>query len=293
MKKWFFTISICLFSLSEGISQLVPERLLVTREDRANPNFSVGKIEIDVPLTDALTNYFQVVDTLESNNEQDLIRVEVMGISFGLYVQKDSIRRHSAWGRDVLHLESRVSPYMLWEYDITGMSPDSVEWLTRELRNKPYDLPVLRGSVQNCFSYALECVFRLHGIDPEPFFFQRSSLTVFEDMDMMLDRFFILTDSLDVSGKKELRKLKESETLAREVELIVFRNPAGDPMHAFVNWGGKAWTKNGMAPYTSVTPYDVVYTYHYAGKPSGEFFRTGSVEKIEFYRFLPERLRHP
>jgi hypothetical protein len=153
----------------------------------------------------------------------------------------------------------------------------------------PYDTLVLRQAFQTCISYAIESIFRSHGIETEPFFFRRSVLAESDDLENILEKLFVNVETLDnVRGKT----LKHSKYLQEDQVFILFRNIQGKPIHAFCNLKGRSWTKDGMCAYASYpTPFPVIDSYNsikrMGSDPSEthkEFTTLSSVQSIEIYR---------
>jgi len=280
-----FLLFLCFSLVIQSAScQLLQEQLIWGTRDE-NRHKKIERIPREIlPITDSLSRYFYLADTLGTlRGEVDTVLVKGNNIHFYLKMFKDSVR-FNLEGRDILGIESRISPFHFWRYDVTGLAADSIFVISHELRNKPYDYSELRDAVfQNCISYALEGVFICHGIDSTPFFTPRSVPATFDDLEILLEHFFEMTDTLDVSTPRAFRALKQSETLAKERVFILFRDESNAPIHAFFNLNGKAWTKNGIRPYLSMRPIDVVETYYHPDK-------SGGVRRIEIYRLLPEKI---
>lgn len=270
-------------------SQLIPEQIILPKEETQNRGFAVGKIEITSSERKSLQDYFQIADTIDANDKEfDLVEVEGVGIRFRLKILRDSVVYQSG-DKQMLLVESRIPPYQFWRYDITSLNDSGLMAVSQELREKPYSNRVLQRAYQNCFSYALEGIFRSYGIDPEPFFFRRSNIAGYDHWDVILKTLFVKTETLDNVKSKTL---KNSKNLNADQVLLLFRNYRGEPIHACFNLYGRTWTKNGMFPYTSYpTPDAVIDSYNSQNKiksnyseSSIEFMKLSSVSTIEIYQ---------
>jgi hypothetical protein len=254
----------------------------------------IGKVAISNPLTKSLKDYFQITDTIDFvQNGSDLVEVEGFNFQFNMKIQRDSIVYKSG-SRQILLLESRISPYQSWRYDITNLSCIELATVIQELREKPYHKPVLgTSSNQSCISYALEGIFRSHGINPEPFFFRRSSIANHNDVEAILKNLFVKVETLDNIKRNTLRK---SNSLHEEQVFILFRNIQGEPMHACINLDGRIWTKNGYMPYMSHSSLQpVIETYNGKkhiksnySKDTNKSFKLSTVSEIEIYKLNNE-----
>lgn len=259
MTKRIITI-ICFCSFfNSGKSQIIPEYIILTQKNPDN-DFTVGKVNLSTPIVKSLKDYFQIIDTIDfADNTTHIVKVEGCKFQFNLNIHRDSAVSESG-EKQILKLESRIAPFHLWEYNITGIGNTDLVLLSQELRNKPYDNLVLRTAYQTCISYALEGIFRSYGIDPEPFFFRRSAVAEFNDLEIILKSLFIKVETLENVKK---RTLKKSKKLREEQLFILFRNSKGEPIHACFNLYGRTWTKNGMESYTSQpSPYCVIEKYN-------------------------------
>lgn len=266
----------------------MPE-LLFKRKLKSENGFVMGKIDITTPMDKSLASYFQIKDTLDStHNDWNLVRVEGLGFQFTLRIHRDSVVVETG-GRKLLIQESRIPPYPLWTYDITSLNADERARISGELREMPYDTLVLRQAFQTCISYAIESIFRSHGIETEPFFFRRSVQAEADDLEKILQNLFVKVETLDNVRKSTL---KRSKYLYADQVFILFRNIQGKPIHAFCNLKGRSWTKNGMSPYASFpTPLPVIDSYNSkkeigsnTSETGKEFFTLSSVQSIEIYR---------
>lgn len=289
-RKIFCIICFLFFFSYAGKGQLLTEQILLPKQEKQNEEIVVGKIEISDSLNKSLNEYFQISDTIDtSDNETDLVEIEGFDFKFKLKIERDSFIYKSG-NKQILHMESRIPPYQSWRYDITNLHDNSLNSVSQELREKPYDISVLRQAPQTCISYALEGIFRSYGINPEPFFFRRSVVASFEDVEVILKQLFIKNETLD---NVKTRTLKKSENLCAEQVLILFRNCLGEPIHACFNLHGRTWTKNGgIMPYTShSSPYSVIAIYNSQdwtnssySESTNEFLKLSSVNSIEIYR---------
>ncbi|WP_133249981.1 hypothetical protein [Marinifilum breve] len=261
--------------------QLISERLLISQKDRQNKEYVVGKIANTTPLNKSLTDYFQIVDTLDFiQNSEDIVEVRGCDFHFKVTISRDSMV-YSYGDKKLLQLESHISPYQLWEYDITNLNSVELDSVSKELREKPYHKPVLSTSFnQSCISYALEGIFRSHGINPEPFFFRRSNPKDHSDLEIILKNLFVKVETIHNINRNTL---KGSKHLKEEQVFLLFKNAQAEPMHACFNLYGKTWTKNGLKPYTShPSPQFVIDTYTYSGDK-----KKHSVCEIEIYKLKP------
>lgn len=260
----FIAVWIVVASAATAAGQLLSDPKMtmpLPLEERNRKEIVTGKIEITTPVTRSLTDFLAITDTLKSDiANTDILQVEGLGISFRVQVERDSVFYRE---RNVLQLESRIAPFQTFEYDVTGLSADSVASVAHALRRMPSEGGRLYNSDQNCISYALESVFLFHGIDPRPFFANRSRPDSFRDLDAILDRFFV---------REETLRSADSHT----AQLIIIRNTAGEPVHAFFSMQGRYWSKNGLFPYTSYTAPQLVID-RYAGGGRIEVFRLDSL----------------
>lgn len=283
-------IFIICFLLAHAVyGQLVPEWMLVDPSDKQIEGFALGKIDITTPSYKSLKDYFQLTDTLELfDNQQDVVRVEGFDFHFNVRLQRDSAVVNVG-DKHWLVQESRIPPFPIWRYDYIDMNHKELDSLSQKLKEMPYDTTVLRQGFQTCISYALEGVFRSHGIDPEPFFYRRSNVASHEDIDLILENLFVKVETL---GNVRKRTIKRSEYLHEDQVFILFRNTLGEPMHACFNLCGRTWTKNGMSPFTShLTPYPVIDNYdskkkirYNSSELHKEFMTIRSVVGIEIYQ---------
>lgn len=275
LKNGLYLISF-IFIISQSVDcQLIPERIPLSQLERNNNQFIVGKIPITTPLEKSLKDYFQIVDTIDFvQEESDLVEVEGYNFQFDVRIKRDSLVYNSG-GKQHLVLESHIPPYQLWRYDITYLNSIELAAVAQELRSKPYHKPVLStSSGQNCISYALEGIFRSHGINPEPFFFRRSYIAEHNDTDLILKNLFVKVETLDNIKRSSLKK---SESLHEDQVFILFRSKQGEPMHACFNLNGRIWTKNGYMPYMSYsTLQPVIDTY--------SLHESYKVSRIEIYK---------
>lgn len=293
-RRMIFLICFLLVNAAQG--QLQPEWLLVKPSDKEQEGFALGKIDITTPAVKSLKDFFQVTDTLEFfDNHQDVLRVEGFDFEFTIRVHRDSTIVNSG-EKPRLMMESRIPPFPIWRYDLTDLNSDDLERVSRELKEMPYDTIVLRQGFQTCISYALEGIFRSHGIDPEPFFYRRSNVAKHEDIELILENLFVKVETL---GNIRKRTLRRSEYLLEDQVFILFRNTLGEPMHACFNLNDRTWTKNGMSPYTShLTPYPVIDNYnskkkirYNSSETFREFMEIRSVVGIEIYKLNVEMFR--
>jgi len=289
LKKAIYTFCFLSIIAQSAKCQLMPEMVLKPSKDEQNKEYAVGKVAITTPLSKSLNDYFQIVDTIDLiHNEQYLVKVEGLNFQFNLRIHRDSnVFNHER--KKILQIESRISPYQSWNYDITNLNIIELASVSQELREKSYDKPVLSTAFQSCISYALEGIFRSNGINPESFFFRRSGIAKYNDTEAILKHLFIKVETLDNVKNKTIRKSKK---LYEEQVLILFRNNSGNPIHACFNLNGRTWTKNGMMPYSSIpSPRHVIDSYNWKKKIKSNYsqtrkdnFRLRSVSSIEIYR---------
>lgn len=277
MKKIAYIFCSHLFIYQSVVGQLIPEIILLSKKDKQSKEIAVGKIDVSTPMRKSLNDYFQIIDSINLiSNESDLVNIKGCNFLFKLKIHRDSIT-FKYGNKQILSIESQIPPFQTWQYDITNLNNDDFASVSKELRKKPYDNPVLCNAFQNCISYALEGIFRSYGINPEPFFFRRSNLAEENDLEVILKNLFVRVETLDNIKKKTL---KNSKFLFEDQVLILFRNYKGEPIHACFNLYGRTWTKNGMEPYTSFTSPDFVIN-SYNSKDSD--FKLSSVFSLEIY----------
>lgn len=258
--------------------QLLPDPLSTMPlriEDRSIKDLVTNKIEITVPQTHSLTDWFTIVDTLDSDIKQtDIWQVEGLGLKFHVRAIRDSILDPD---QNILSIESHIFPFRRFQYDVTGLDTDSIASVARALRSMPSEEGKLYNSDQNCISYALENIFLFHGIDPQPFFSNSTMPHTFDDLKEILDNFFVLEEIINATYR---RAIKRSDILAANNRFIVIRNQAGEPVHAFFTMQDRYWSKNGLFPYTSyTTPLPVIGAYGVDGST------------VEVFRFDPSKLQ--
>ncbi len=289
MRKTAYLFIFQLFICQNVIGQLIPEFILLSKEEKQNKEIAVGKIDITIPISKSLMDYFQIVDTIELiHNEVDLVNIKGCNFQYKLKIHRDSTTYKSG-DRQILLLESLIPPYQTWEYNITTLNESELASKSQELRHKPYDNSVLNTAFQNCISYALEGIIRSYGINPEPFFFRRSQLADLNDIEVILKNLFIKVETLDNIKKKTINK---SESLYKDQVFILFRNYKGEPIHACFNLNGRTWTKNGLKPYTSCPSPDIVIdSYNKTKNITSNYsestiksFKLSFVSSIEIYK---------
>ncbi len=143
-----------------------------------------------------------------------------------------------------VQVESKVAPYATFDAAITDMGEEEITELVDSLYRRRSKHDLLVYAPQTCLSYAWECMFRTHGVDPEPICFNRSMYPVLAQGEAMLNIFCLPGETY------EARQKVIGKVALPEKSVLIFRNKKGDLLHAAFYMNGRVYSKNGQMHYS-------------------------------------------
>lgn len=236
-----------------------------------------GKVDFgDITYKDSLINYFVGLDTIEEGKHYYLVNA-----IYGLDTLQCNMSKAEYLGRtmidnvklDAMYVESKIPPYKRYQVIIQDLSEDEKALMVDSARNKQPDSPVIISAPQTCLSYAFECLFRFHQINPEPICYRR---TMYPLMSTQLEPFletFCIKQEEYKAKKKAIRKV-----VFPDKSILVFRNKNGEIIHGVYCMEDLTYSKNGQGNY-------IVYNHAAALLDEYEYSSTVTVYTLNKDKF--------
>lgn len=234
--------------MAAGLSaQIIEEEFTPFPTGHVKECVGVGKITFEgIDYTDSLMKYIAKLDTVGDEKHLHVINAIYGTDTLECAVAKPEYptRTMIAGVRyDAMSIESHLAPHKAYTVVTQDLPQDRLAMRVDSARNRPADNPVVLNAPQTCISYAFECLFRFHGIDPEPICYRRTVYRNMTQVDPFLARFCLQQGEYRVK-KKILRKAEFPDK-----SVLVFRDKKGEVIHAVYCMNGLVYSKNGIGNY--------------------------------------------
>lgn len=207
-----------------------------------------GKVDFgNIVYKDSLINYFAGLDTIEEGKHYYLVNA-----IYGLDTLQCNMSKAEYPSRtiidnvklDIMSVESRIPPYKRYRVITQDLSEEQKALMIDSVRNKQPDSSAIISAPQTCLSYAFECLFRFHQINPEPICYRRTMYPLMsEQLDSFLETFCIKQE--EYKAKKRVIK----KVAFPDKSILVFRNKKGEIIHGVYCMENLTYSKNGQGNY--------------------------------------------
>lgn len=205
------------------------------------PGFQTERFSSAKPITHRITEWLIPTDTLERTRSG--FSVSVKGKNFEAPLVFDfPYSRHG----DKLYVSNPTARAVL-NYTLTGTDTCRIEALVDSMsrvaiRHEECTTDIALTGGQNCACYALACLLRANGIDPEPLFAWN---TMIPEGSMMPLADLLLVKQRELKVGKNFGKWTKSIEFAPDAFYLCY-DAEGKNIHAFFHGNGRFWSKNGM-----------------------------------------------
>ena len=260
LKRIFYIVSLSIVINMQGFSQCE----VIDLDANKGYNYELGKIKYpdNITYNDSLKNYLTSIDTISESNESFELRIILETDTFLLSLSKSWFFYERSNNRGtVVVAESKIAPYAQFDYESkifdyntrkiikindSIMTPERIIEVRDSLFMQPSQYDVLMNANQDCSSYAMECLFRLNGINPEPIFF-RNTIPRSPEIIKKICTKFCIKDS--VYSTKTKRKLKNITLPDKSILILTDKNDKF--IHCAFYTNGRFYNKLGHAAYSS------------------------------------------
>lgn len=156
----------------------------------------------------------------------------------------------------VLEVESAIPPYTRFIADVDGLTEREISALTDSMRRMKSPQDTLMNCTQTCIFYALDALFRTHGICPDPVITRNTNFSKTEELNAFFEHF------LEHVADYPCHYKKVKDVVFPDNSIIAFVNGYNLITHAVFYHNGLFYSKNGIiSPFAYSTLYPLLKGY--------------------------------